>query len=211
MEQSDDAATDELAADERTVGQLMLDALIDMVSVATRAPSGKLFGQRQPSVRVLVTERDLSSGEGVGFIEGQSDAVSLATVERHACTAGVVPLLFSADGQGMDLGRTERFHSHRQRQTIAARDGGCIGFDCDRPPSWSEVHHIVPWSEGENTSVEDGVLLCRFHHLLVHNQGWRITRSGAEYFLVPPASRDPLQVPIPLARRSPALRRLLAG
>ena len=197
--------------DDRSIDQVMVDALVDIVAVATRAPSRKLFGQRKPSVRVLVSARDLASGQGLAFIEGQTEAVSLATAERHLCSSGFTPLLFDDDGQGIDEGRDERFHTPKQRNLIAARDGGCIGFDCDRPPSWSEVHHIVPWSEGGTTSVEDGVLLCRFHHMLVHNKGWRVTRTGAEYWFVPPASVDPLRTPVPAARQTAALRRLLAG
>jgi hypothetical protein len=196
--------------DDRTGEQLMLDALVDIVSVATRAPSGKLFGKRSPAVRVLVTLGDLAGGSGAGHLEGQSDPVSIATVERHACTSGVVPLLFTENGQGVDLGRTQRLHSPRQRELIAARDGGCIFPGCDRPPGWCEAHHIVPWGEGGSTSVEDGVLLCRFHHLLVHNQGWRVSRSGHEYALVPPASRDALRAPVPLVTKSPVQRRLVA-
>ena len=201
----------EVQVDDRTIDQVMVDALVEIVAVATRAPSGRLFGQRKPSVKVLVTARDLAVGAGAAFIEGQSEAVSLATAERHICSSGFTPLLFDGDGQGIDEGRDERFHTGRQRNLIAARDGGCIGFDCDRPPSWSEVHHIVPWSEGGTTTVEDGVLLCRFHHMLVHNKGWRITRTGAEYFFVPPRSVDPSQTPIPATRRSAALRRLFAS
>ena len=201
----------EVQVDDPTIDQVMVDALVEIVAVATRAPSGRLFGQRKPSVKVLVTARDLAVGAGAAFIEGQSEAVSLATAERHICSSGFTPLLFDGDGQGIDEGRDERFHTGRQRNLIAARDGGCIGFDCDRPPSWSEVHHIVPWSEGGTTTVEDGVLLCRFHHMLVHNKGWRITRTGAEYFFVPPRSVDPSQTPIPATRRSAALRRLFAS
>ncbi len=197
--------------DDRTIDQVMLDALVDLVSVATRAPSGKLFGQRKPSVKVLVSARDLAAGSGAAFIEGQSEAVSVATAERHVCSSGFTPLLFDSDGQGIDEGRDERFHTPRQRNLISTRDGGCIAIGCDRPPSWCEVHHIVPWSEGGTTTVEDGVLLCRFHHLLVHNKGWRVTRTAAEYFFVPPASLDPLRTPRPAQRRSKALRRLLAG
>ncbi|MBX3100323.1 MAG: DUF222 domain-containing protein [Salinibacterium sp.] len=196
-------------ADPRTIDQLVLDALVDLVSVATQAPSGTLFGKQQPRVRVLVALSDLEAGTGAGYLEGQQDPVSLETVERHACTAGVVPLLFTDDGQGIDLGRDERYHSPKQRKIIAARDGGCRFPQCERPPGWCEVHHIVPWSEGGNTTVDDGVLLCRFHHLLLHNNGWRIVRTGARYDLIPPGSHDPQRRPISLSQKSPALRRLL--
>lgn len=197
--------------DDRTVDQLMADALVDIVSVAVKAPSGKLFGKRQPGVRVLVTLNDLSNGEGAAYIEGQTEPVSIETARRHVCSAGILPLRFDEKGRGLDLGRAERFHDTRQRNVISARDGGCLIPGCPCPPAWCEVHHIVPWSEGGGTSVKDGVLLCRFHHLMIHNLGGRIVREGADYFLIPPTSMDPRQEPIPLRPKSAALRRLLAG
>ena len=60
------------------------------------------------------------------------------------------------------------------------------------------------------TDIADGVLLCKHHHLLVHNNGWRVMRTGADYFVVPPASIDPRQVPIAAPTKSAAARRLLA-
>lgn len=195
--------------DPRTIDQVMVDALVDIVSVATRAPSGRLFGKQNPAVRVLVTRDDLMRGEGPAFLEGQSSAVSVATAQRHVCTSGVVEVSFSGCGEGMDLGRDERFHLPRQRTVLAARDGGCTVDGCDRPPSWSEVHHIVPWSEGGGTSVVDAVLLCRFHHMLFHNNGWRVIHDADYYSAVPPASIDPARAPVALRSQSAARRRLL--
>lgn len=197
--------------DDRTIDQVMVDALVDLVAVATRAPSGRLFGKRNPAVRVLVTRDDLARGEGPAFLEGQSAPVSVATAERHICMSGTVEVMFGADGRGLDLARTERFHLPRQRTVLAARDGGCTADGCDRPPAWCEVHHIVPWSEGGGTSVTDGILLCRFHHMLFHNNGWRVIHDAGYYSAVPPASVDATRTPRALASKSAALRRLLAG
>jgi len=197
--------------DDRTIDQVMVDALVDIVSVATRAPSGRLFGKQNPAVRVLVTRDDLVRGEGPAFLEGQSASVSVATAERHICSSGTVEVTFGAEGGGLDVGRAERFHLPRQRTVLAARDGGCTVDECDRPPAWCEVHHIVPWSEGGGTSVTDGILLCRFHHMLFHNNGWRVVHDAAYYSAVPPASVDATRTPRPLRSKSGALRRLLVG
>jgi hypothetical protein len=199
-----------LVNDPRSTEQIALDALVELVDIAVRAHGTTLLGVRRADVRLLVTERDLARRAGVGFIEGQHASVSIATVERHACDGGYLPVLFTDNGQSLNVGQTQRFHTTRQRTAIAARDGGCLAPDCERPPSWCEVHHINPYSTGGDTSVSDGVLLCRYHHLLTHNNNWRITRSGDKYSFVPPPGIDPPQKPIALHSKSPAIRRLLA-
>jgi hypothetical protein len=178
-----------VADDPRTTEQLLLDRFVDMVELAVSADEGAIFGARRPGLRVHVALRDLQSGSGAAQMEGSADAVSVATAQRVACSEGVLPILFDTAGEPLDVGRTQRLHTTRQRIAIAARDGGCRWLDCDRPPSWTEVHHPIPWSRGGSTSVENGISLCAFHHLLAHNEGWRIEREGAEYWLLPPPGR----------------------
>ena len=80
---------------------------------------------------------------------------------------------------------------------------------CDRPPSWTEAHHIEQWAHGGKTDIADGILLCRHHHLLFHNNGWRVIHDADYYSAVPPASIDPARAPVALRSQSAALRRLL--
>lgn len=214
------------ADDTRTTEQVMLDALVDMIRISTRADTGAVFAQRQPSVRVHVTLADLerraaaegadaaASGAAVdsdvvgtagapghGCIEGSMASLSLGSIERLACAAGYIPILFD-DGQPLNLGRSQRLFTPHQRLALAARDGGCLFPDCDRPPSWCEAHHITHWHRDHgNTDTADGVLLCHHHHMLVHNHGWQITRTGPHYWFIPPESLDPNQTPRPANKR----------
>jgi hypothetical protein len=205
------AAADAVAHDSRTTEQLALDTFVELLRLGTHADVTAFIGARRPAVQVLVTKADLDGGEGFGFIEGQSDAVSIATVERHVCESGAVPILFD-NGEVVNLGRELRLFSRRQRIALAARDGGCVWPDCDRPPSWCEAHHINEWvAHHGRTDISDGVLLCKHHHLLVHNNGWRVSREGASYALVPPPEIDPTRTPRPLATKSAAMRRLVQG
>jgi hypothetical protein len=210
VDPTDVARAQQIINDERTTEQLALDAVVELIDVSVRRRASSAPAPRRADVRVLVTLGDLDRRAGIGFIEGQTASVSIATVERHACSGGLVPILFDKHAQAMNLGRTQRLHSARQRIAIAARDGGCLVPECDRPPSWSEVHHIEEFSKGGKTDVADGVLLCRHHHMLVHNNEWRIRRSGSQYALIPPPGIDPTQTPIPLRPKGPAIRRLLA-
>lgn len=134
---------------------------------------------------------------GAAQIEGQSARVSVATAKRVACADGYLSILFDEE-QPLDVGRNERLFTWRQRIALAARDGGCIFPNCDRPPAWCEAHHIEFWArDAGRTDIKCGVLLCRHHHMLVHNNGWEITLRDHRYWIVPPASIDPHQVPIP--------------
>jgi hypothetical protein len=211
-----------LVRDSRTTEQLALDALVDLVRIGGEVAPTELIGTRSPAVQVIVAERDLRTGRGLARIEGQTEPVSIATADRHGCSSGVVPIVIDARGDVVALGRETRLYTRRQRVALAARDGGCRFPGCERPPSWTEAHHIIPWSEGGATDVADGVLLCRHHHLPLHNNGWRFERRrkpagfmehGGDLVLIPPRSIDPEQRPIPAPSKSPIIERerALAG
>jgi hypothetical protein len=203
------ARAEELTNDERTTEQIALDAFVDLVRIGGSATGGPLLDSRRPAVQVLVTDHDLRTRRGFAHIEGQPTAVSLETANRHICDVGTVPVHFDSAGQVVNLGREQRRFSRRQRIGLAARDGGCRFPRCDRPPSWTEAHHINEWSRHKgSTDIADGILLCRHHHMLVHNNHWRVTRTGGDYFLVPPASLDPGRRPIPAPSKSSAARRM---
>lgn len=211
----DPAAAEEaerLIADERTTGQIALDTFLQLLELgATINPKKLLVGRRAP-VQVLVTDHDLRARRGYGTIEGQTEAVSIETVERFICNDGFMPILFE-NGQVVNLGRDGRLFTRFQKMGIAMRDGTCIVPGCDRPPSWCEVHHIDEWERDRGkTDVADGVLLCKHHHLMVHNNGWRVIRKGAaDYLMVPPVNVDPLRRPIPCPSTSATMRRMNAN
>ena len=185
--------------DERTTEQLTVDAFVQMVRIAGAADDGAIFGRTAPAVRVHVSLETLQRGIGGAFAEGQGPALSLGTVHRMVCVGGVIPILFDDDGRAMNVGRAARLFTSRQRIAIAARDGGCLIDGCDRPPSWTEAHHIDEWDEHHGqTNVDDGVALCAHHHRWVHHIGARIVRSGAEYRLHRPG--EPVVVLRPKSR-----------
>ncbi|GAA1690970.1 HNH endonuclease signature motif containing protein [Microcella alkalica] len=194
-----------IAADLRTTEQLALDALVDLVRLGGDVAPTEIIGTRSPAVQVIVAERDLRAGRGIARIEGQSEPVSIETADRHRCSSGAVPIVIDARGDVVALGRETRLYTRRQRIALAARDGGCRFPGCDRPPSWTEAHHIVPWSEGGTTDLAHGVLLCRHHHLLLHNNGWRLERSSGELVLIPPRSVDSEQRPMPARSKNPII------
>ncbi len=187
-----------LRDDPRTIDQIGLDAIVECIKLGVETVAPEMVGARRPAIRIHVTAHDLARGAGAARIEGQDAAVSIATAKRHACTVGGIPIEFDTDGQVVNVGRAQRLFTTRQRIGLAARDGGCRFPDCDRPPSWCEAHHIDEWLRDRgSTDIADGVLLCRHHHLLVHNNGWKVHRDGADYYVTPPPSIDRDRRPVP--------------
>lgn len=174
--------------DLRTVPQMRLDAVIDLIRVAIATEQGTVLTGGKGRVSIHVTKESLETGAGVGYFEGNPDAVSLATVARFTCDTDTVLIDFDR-GFAIDVGRDQRLFTKKQRTAISARDGGCLFPGCDRPPAWTEVHHINQWATDHGrTDTADGVLLCRHHHMLIHNNGWHITRTGTTYYLHTPDS-----------------------
>ncbi|GHF19230.1 hypothetical protein GCM10011600_20240 [Pseudolysinimonas yzui] len=203
------ARAEKLAADERSLGQIALDTFVDLIRIGTEADPGRLLGARRHAVRVLVTDRDLRERRGPAFIHDQTEAISIPTAEQHICDTGIVPIHFADDSEPLRLGVTRRLFSAKQRDVLAARDGGCRFPDCDRPASWCEAHHRIPWKHGGPTDTRDGLLLCRHHHMLIHDNGWTINRDPVHGFAaIPPRSVDLDQRPIPMPARSRAAARL---
>jgi len=215
---------DRIAADPRSIAQLASDTLLALLQAGAAADPSRMIGKGAAAVRVLVTRTSLAGagsgcsvagsgsagGVGVARIEGTPDPVSAATAARLACDGGTVTVTLDRAGTPLDVGDEHRLFSPRQRIALAVRDGGCRFAGCSTPPSLTEAHHIVPWSEGGRTDLANGILLCKFHHLLIHNNGWHIDRTGDTYRLIPPPDIDPDRTPRPMPTKSAALRDLLA-
>jgi len=179
------AVASRIAEDDRTTEQLASDAFTELLRQSATVDRAQLVGGEEPAVRVLVPAAALRAGAGHGVLES-GEAVALSTVQRLACAGGILPVVLDRVGQVVDLGRGRRLYNRAQRRALAARDGGCMWPGCERPPSWTEAHHIRSWSEGGRTDLVNGILLCRHHHLRLHDERWRITRRVGRYWLEPP-------------------------
>ncbi|MFD0820970.1 HNH endonuclease signature motif containing protein, partial [Micromonospora zhanjiangensis] len=124
------------------------------------------------------------------------EAITAAAARRLACDAGIVPAVLAGAGQVLDLGRQRRLFSGPLRRALVLRDGGCAFPGCDRPPRWTDGHHIVHWADGGETSLANAVLLCRYHHRVVHRGEWQV-RLGADGLpeFLPPAWLDQTRRP----------------
>ena len=181
----DDAFPEIEDVDDRTLALRRLDALVSIAKESLRADPGKVGGTAV-TMMVTVPLSVLTGGAGVGRIEGVDGPICASTARRLAAEADVIPLVLGTESQPLDLGRTARIFTEAQRRFIAARDGGCLWPNCDAPPGWCEIAHIVAWLLLGETNVANGILLCPFHHRRLDLDHWRFEWiEGVPYFTPP--------------------------
>jgi hypothetical protein len=172
--------------DDRTHSQRMHDALAEAVYHAM--DEGKLPRRNgvKPHVTVTTTLEGLKNEVGAPPADLElSLPISTRTLERIACDCTISRVLL-ADSMVIDVGRATRVTSAPRRRALRVRDKGCRFPGCDRPVNWSTPHHIVAWSRGGPTDLANEVLLCYYHHRLVHEGGWQVIKAGREFRFLPP-------------------------
>ncbi|MDQ7909469.1 DUF222 domain-containing protein [Phytohabitans sp. ZYX-F-186] len=194
------AALDPLCAprhdhEPRTPAQRRADALVEVCDLATRTDSLPDNGGQRPHVVVTVPYDLLHQQLGVGTLD-TGGQLSPEQVRRLACDAHILPAVLGGDGQILDLGRTRRLITGPLRRALELRDRGCAFPGCDRPPRWCHAHHIRPWVDGGPTTLDNSVLLCGYHHRVVHRGHWTVQlATDARPEFIPPSYVDQRQRP----------------
>jgi hypothetical protein len=125
---------------------------------------------------VIHAELDgLRSGSGGCEIEG-GGAIDPQAVRRLLCNARVQTVLEGRDGEVLGLGRTSREPSAWMLRQIRYRDRECRFPGCGSH-RFTEAHHVTWWRHGGRTDLDNLVLICSFHHRLVHELGWSMRRD----------------------------------
>ena len=107
--------------------------------------------------------------------------VGQEAARRVACDAGLVVLRHAPDGGALDVGRRTRTIPTALRRALEGRDRnqcqfpGCSSRHCD-------AHHVVHWADGGPTQLANLVLLCRFCHRAVHEEGFQVVADSAGRF-----------------------------
>lgn len=159
--------------DPRTSPQLRHDALHAIMRRSLDAGDFGQMGGVRPHLSVITTPETLAGMRGSPPADLAATGPLLGeSARRIACDSVVSRLLMTADGQPLYAGRATRIWNPSQRRAITARDRGCRYRGCRRPPMDCEIHHIVHWADGGPTDIDNGVMLCWFHHFSLHERGW---------------------------------------
>lgn len=101
-----------------------------------------------------------------------------ATERRLSCDARVQRVEWDGRGRVVGIGRTARDVPPWLLRVLRARDHGCTFPGCGLK-RFVHAHHIDHWEDGGPTDVDNLVLVCPYHHKLVHEYGWRVALRGA--------------------------------
>lgn len=145
---------------------LLADALMELVGSAGNVGVG---GADRYMVHVVV--RDGRAGLLGGSL------LTPRTAAQVVCDCSTVRHDTDASGGPLRLGRRQRSWSVTQRRAILVRDDGHCRFPgCTH--RIVDVHHLRAWEHGGPTDVDNGILVCRRHHGLLHS-GWTTTGTPA--------------------------------
>ena len=129
--------------------------------------------------------------------------ISISAARRIACDCTLTPIVLDDNDAPLNLRRTTRTVSRRLRRAVLARDGGCAFPQCGRPAEWCQAHHLVHWIDGGPTDLDNLVLLCTFHHRLIHHSDWEdVMGTDRHPWFIPPTDIDPTRTPIPANGRA---------
>ncbi|NEM05489.1 HNH endonuclease signature motif containing protein [Geodermatophilus normandii] len=169
---------DRPAGDERTRAQRLGGALVQLCDNALAAGSLPVLRTVKPHIAVRIDLDDLAdhaTGRNAATM-GSGAVISAARARWLACDGTVSRVVFGPDGVPLNLGREQRLADRHLRRATELRDGGCVFAGCSAPTWWCDVHHLVHWIDGGETSLENSALLCERHHTKVHH-GFRVERQ----------------------------------
>lgn len=106
----------------------------------------------------------------------------LDTIDPNSPAGRLVATVLNESATDDDTDRGPRFANRALRRAVAARDGGCVFPGCDAPINWCDNHHVISWSDGGRTTIDNTAALCRFHHAITHLPGWTMHATDTQWF-----------------------------
>ncbi|WP_433355430.1 DUF222 domain-containing protein [Microtetraspora malaysiensis] len=138
---------------------------------AQETARGQVRGQGQARARARGRGADWATPGGLisgrmlpGLLLATGQFLPVTDIHRLAQTSGLTRLVMDADGCVLDVGRTARRATRRQRRTILARYTRCMVDHCPMPAHLCQIDHITNWSDGGTTDLDNLGPTCQFHN-----------------------------------------------
>ncbi len=134
---------------------------------------GTRHGERA-HVQVAINLEALTTGLGHATSAQLRAGLSAEQARQMACDCNVTRVLTIGKSDVIDVGRAQRIIPVALRKALLTRDRHCRGPGCVMPGIYLDGHHITHWANGGLTNLDNCVLLCRYHHRLVHIGRWTL-------------------------------------
>ena len=195
------ASTDDVDAEPaRTPAERRADALGDVCRFFLDHQTTRAGGRHRPHLNVVVDLAALELGRSGHSIDGT--ALAGPAMAALACDSALHRVVMQGRSTILDYGTATRTVPAPLWNALVVRDGGCRFPGCDRPPAWCEAHHVVWFSEGGATSIDNLVLGCSRHHHRLHKRGWQAKlRPDATFEVTAPDGRHWVTYPPGAAAR----------
>jgi hypothetical protein len=165
--------------DKRSPRQRRADALVELARQKLESGTLPEVGGQKPHLTVTVSMATLANQPGSPAADLEwASPIPAETARRLACDAAITPIFLGPESTQPRAGQTSRTISGSQRKALVFRDKGCRFPSCDRPPDWTDAHHLKHWADGGEHVMDNLILLCRRHHRMVHEEGWRLVISA---------------------------------
>jgi hypothetical protein len=146
------------------------DALVDVCRWFLDHQQHRRGGRHRPHLNVITTLDDLENRGQGRLVDGS--ILDATTVQRLVCDAGIHRVITNGRSSILDYGTTTRTVPAPLFNALVIRDRHCRFPGCDRPPDWTETHHVRWVLDGGPTALDNLTLQCSRHHHLLHSPGW---------------------------------------
>lgn len=151
----------ELTGDERTrTGSASTGAVQPRVNVTV------------PVLSLLGLDDEPAELEGYGPI----DAEAARRLAGHAPSLRRI-LVHPETGTALSYGREAYRAPADLDGFVRVRDGRCRFPGCARRADLADLDHTTAWHQGGRTDAANLAALCRHHHRIKHESGWRVERE----------------------------------
>ena len=173
----------------RSRAQQDYDTLLEVLEAGIKADQADVASEVIHETVVTITAAELEARRGQAFPVGVLAGIPIPVVEQRVCTGGIRLLVTDEGGEPLHLGRSRRLFSPAQRKALSVAAGGrCQYPGCRTPSPYLEAHHAEWFARDDGpTDVRNGIMLCSYHHHLVHavRSPVRIVRHDGDLFIVP--------------------------
>jgi uncharacterized protein DUF222/HNH endonuclease len=151
----------------------VIDQMIDLARTAAAAESADLAEAERSRSRALSP----GAWRALRYVMARLalDLVSGPAGVAATLRQGLLEKPYSTPSLPLDIGYSDTIPGHIRR-AVLLRDKKCAWPRCGRPAVYCDVHHLRHRQDGGETTLDNLVLVCQFHHdVCIHRQGWQLT------------------------------------